>query len=50
VQAWIEAGKPLQAARPTPQRKSPLRVAIEAGNHSLVQVLLSGGYDPNAER
>jgi hypothetical protein len=50
VQAWIEAGKPLQLEEPAPQRKSALRIAIEAGNHSLVQVLLTGGYDPNLER
>jgi hypothetical protein len=50
VQKWIETGKPLQLEAPAPRRKSALQAAIEAGNHSLVQVLLSGGYDPNLER
>lgn len=50
VQAWIAAGRPLQLREPAPQRKSALRIAVEAGNHSLVQVLLAAGYDSNLER
>jgi ankyrin repeat protein len=50
VQKWIDARRPLQLEEPSPRRKSALLAAIEAGNHSLVQVLLSGGYDPNLER
>jgi ankyrin repeat protein len=50
VQEWIDAGRPLQLEKPSPRRKSPLQVSIEAGNHSLVQVLLSRGYEPNLER
>jgi len=45
VQAWIAGGKPLDLS-PIPKkggRKSPLRVAIDLGFHSLVQVLLKGG-------
>lgn len=30
--------------------KSPLTIALEAGNHSLVLLLLCNGYDPNLER
>ena len=48
VQAWIAAGKPLTP--PVPPEKgrrprSPLEYAIDAGFHSLVQVLLEGGVE-----
>lgn len=46
VQAWISEGKPVERPLPVPKKasqKSPLEIAIEAGFHSLVQVLLEGG-------
>lgn len=46
VQAWISEGKPVNSPIPVStrkRRKSPLQVAMEAGFHSLVQVLLEGG-------
>lgn len=48
VQAWIAAGKPVTP--PVPPEKgrrphSPLQYAIDAGFHSLVQVLLDGGAE-----
>ena len=46
VQAWIEAGHPVNPPPPPAkgQRpKSPLEYAIDRGFHSLVQVLLEGG-------
>ncbi len=52
VQEWIASGKPVN---PPPsvsgyKRKSPLKVAIDLGFHSLVQVLLEGGADINEPR
>ncbi len=53
VAEWIDAGKPAQLDPSVPprsrQHRSPLRIAIEAGNHSLVEVLLGRGYDPRLE-
>jgi hypothetical protein len=46
VQAWIAAGKPVNAPPiPTKGRrhKTPLETAIESGFHSLVQILLEAG-------
>lgn len=46
VQVWISEGKPVNPPIPESTRKrkkSPLQVAMEAGFHSLVQVLLEGG-------
>ena len=46
VQAWIAAGRPLDAPPPPPKgarKKNPLETAIETGFHSIVQVLLDGG-------
>jgi len=46
VQEWITAGKPVDPPPQTGMRtgpRSPLQVAIDAGFHSLVQVLLQGG-------
>lgn len=48
VQAWIAAGNPVNP--PVPPEKgrrphSPLQYAIDAGFHSLVQVLLDGGAE-----
>lgn len=51
VERWISEGRPLQAAGRTPSGRatSALTIAIEAGNHSLVLLLLSNGYDANQE-
>ncbi len=46
VQAWIAAGKPVNPPEPLEtghRKRSPLEYAIDAGFHSLVQVLLEGG-------
>jgi hypothetical protein len=46
VQEWIAAGKPVNpppSLRKGNQPRSPLRIAIELGFHSLVLVLLRGG-------
>jgi hypothetical protein len=51
VERWITNGRPLQAVREIPggRATSALQIAIEAGNHSLVVLLLSNGYDANQE-
>ncbi len=54
VEQWVSEGKPLQAApiviakgsRP----KTALQIAIETGQHSLVQLLLSRGYQLELEK
>jgi len=46
VQEWIFQGKPINLPPPEPRKaskKSPLKLSIELGFHSLVQVLLEGG-------
>ena len=46
VQEWIHAGRPIalpKGSRSTSAKRNPLRVAMDAGFHSLVQVLLEGG-------
>lgn len=46
VQEWINAGKPCalpKGARSRSARRHPLRVAMDTGFHSLVQVLLEAG-------
>lgn len=53
VQEWIREGKPVNP--PPPKRKgvrsqTPLEVAIDRGFHSLVEVLLQGGADIEAQR
>ena len=53
VQEWIAAGMPVNPPPPAEKKarkKSPLQIAIEAGFHSLVQVLLQGGAALNEER
>lgn len=48
VQAWIAAGKSVNPPLPPekgPRPRSPLEYAIDAGFHSLVQVLLDGGAE-----
>jgi len=44
VQEWIASGKPVN---PPPEKgrrgKTPLRVAMDSGFHSLVEVLIKGG-------
>ncbi|MGA2800762.1 MAG: hypothetical protein ABSE97_00080 [Verrucomicrobiota bacterium] len=43
VQKWIEEGK--RTVPPKPYWFSPLRVAVESGFHSMVEVLLKAGVD-----
>lgn len=46
VQEWIETGKPIampKELRPGSARRYPLRIAMDTGFHSLVQVLLEAG-------
>jgi hypothetical protein len=46
VQDWIAAGNPVNLPPTANSRcKSPLRVALESGVHSLVQALLRGGAE-----
>lgn len=52
VERWIQAGRPLQAARETSAQRrvaSALEIALEAENHALVLLLLCNGYNPNLE-
>jgi hypothetical protein len=53
IERWIRDGRPLQAdldvARTQRRPTSALRIALEAGNHALVLLLLCNGYDPNLE-
>lgn len=53
VEEWIKAGAPLQLDRsgvlPKGHITSALEIALGAGNHSLVLLLLANGYDPNLE-
>jgi ankyrin repeat protein len=46
VQEWIAEGKPVNLPlerEKRARRKSPLKIAMEKGFHSLVQVLVEGG-------
>jgi hypothetical protein len=53
VESWIQAGRPLQVilGGAAGQRRvaSVLEIALQAGNRSLVLLLLCNGYDPNLE-
>ena len=53
VERWIRDGHPLQIAQGTPVKRaratSALEIALGAGNHALVLLLLANGYDPNQE-
>lgn len=52
VERWIRNGRPLQATGGMPNARrvtAALEIALEAGNHSLVLLLLTNGYDPNQE-
>lgn len=51
VERWITNGRPLQVAQGTSNGRatSALHIAIETGNHSIVLLLLSNGYDANQE-
>jgi hypothetical protein len=53
VERWIQAGRPLQAISggTAGQRRvaSALEIALQAGNQSLVFLLLCNGYDRNLE-
>jgi hypothetical protein len=49
IQRWIKEGRPLQLdlsiePRPHGSQKTALEIAIETGQHSLVELLLEGGY------
>ncbi len=54
VEHWIAEGKPLQvspeALRKGTRPKTALQIAIETGQHSLIQLLLSKGYRLDLER
>jgi ankyrin repeat protein len=54
VELWIAEGKPLQVSPETLPKgtrpKTALQIAIETGQHSLVQLLLSKGYRLDLER
>ena len=46
VQEWISAGNPLNPPPPAgkkARKRSPLQIAVDAGFHSLVQLLIQGG-------
>src|SRR2546428_5468611 len=53
VERWIRVGRPVQIAQGTPVKRarvtSALEIAAQSGNHALVLLLLSNGYDPNQE-
>ena len=53
VEKWISEGKPIQCVRPTEKefqkRKTPLQWAVDRGFHSLAELLLINGYDPNGD-
>src|SRR5947208_7504357 len=53
VERWIRVGRPVQIAQGTPVKRaratSALEIGVHAGNHALVLLLLSNGYDPNQE-
>ena len=51
VQKWISEGKPVNLPCERPKKARwlvPLQIAMEKGFHSLVQVLLEGGAQPEA--
>jgi hypothetical protein len=47
LQRWIAAGKPLTV--PAHDRHTPLRVAVDTGFHSLIDLLLQHGADQAAK-
>jgi hypothetical protein len=54
VEKWIAEGKPIQAVPPdrtekASARQSPLGIASRKGFHSLAELLLLNGYDPNTD-
>ncbi len=52
VQDWIAAGKPVNLPlerEKRARRSSPLKIAMEKGFHSLVQVLVEGGAQFNEQ-
>lgn len=51
VERWIQGDRPLQVAEAAPKGRvtSALEIALETGNHALLLLLLSNGYDPNRE-
>jgi hypothetical protein len=53
VEAWIKNGRPIQCEPSTDRKhwklRSPLRLAVERGFYSLVELLLLNGYNPNSD-
>lgn len=53
VERWVRAGKPIQAHPPTTSKlgkqATPLQIAVGLGFHSLAELLLLNGYDPNGD-
>jgi len=53
VEQWIASGNPISPhqldGQPSSRRGSPLQIALKSGNHSLVQLLCSNGYDMGLE-
>jgi len=44
VQGWIDSGKPL-LQKDNRKKKHPLRIAVESGFHSMVQILAAAWPD-----
>lgn len=49
VQDWINDGKSIRTPNDHRIRKSAMEIAIEIGFHSLVEVLLEGGFEPDGD-
>jgi len=53
VEEWIAKGLPIQCVPPTDRKlrwlMSPLQMAAHRGFHSLAELLLLNGYDPNGD-
>ncbi len=53
IERWIRDGRPFHIAQGAPVKRaratSALEIALEAGNHALVVLLLANGFDPNQE-
>lgn len=53
VEKWIQEGKPIQceppAEKPPKQQRTPLQIVVSKGFHSLAELLLVNGYNPNGD-